>query len=279
MSRKIVIISDMDGCILDESYNYLSSMDIIKYVYENNYLLILNTSKTRSEIKYYLDKWGLWGREYGYIVENGAAIHVSIKNIDPTTLSKHGFKPFDHEYVLINGLRTYVITEMISDVIRKTSGKALWLQDLTPEYFSRITGLPVELAMLALDREYSQIFHPLDKCIVKYIVGEVKSRGLRVSTGSGIIYSVTGDHDKGTAVSQLIMLFNDLYGGEYVTIGVGDGLNDLPMLKVTDYSIVLGCRRELVEGLRGKEKVYVSCSKGPRAWIYMVKKVVGNLTG
>ncbi len=278
MHGKIIIISDMDGCILDETYNYLSSLDIIKYVYKNKYLLILNTSKTRSEIKYYLDKWGLWSKEYGYVVENGAAIYLSLNTTIPDIFSKHGFRRVDHEYTLVNGLEASIITKMVSDIIEKTRGKALWLHDLTPQYFSRITGLPIELAVLALKRDYSQIFHPLDKSIVGDIISNINSRGLRVSTGSGVIYSVTGDHDKGTAVSQLIKLFNDLYSGEYVTIGVGDGLNDLPMLKVTDYSIILGCRRELVEGLRGREKVYASCDRGPKAWISMVKKVVRDLT-
>jgi mannosyl-3-phosphoglycerate phosphatase family protein len=278
MDGKVIIISDMDGCILDETYSYLSSLNIIKYIYENNYLLILNTSKTRSEIKYYLDKWGLWDKEYGYVVENGAAIHLSLSTTIPNIFFKHGFKHVNHEYVLVNGLETLMITKMIGDIIEKTRGKALWLHDLTPQYFSKITGLPIELAVLALRRDYSQIFHPLNKSIIRDIIREINSRGLRVSTGSGIIYSVTGDHDKGTATSQLTRLFDDLYDRKYVTIGVGDGLNDLPMLRVTDYSIILGCRKELVEGLKDKEKVYVSCSKGPKAWINMVKKVVMDLT-
>ena len=275
-ARKVVIISDMDGCLLDKTYDYRQALPAIEFIRKQDFILILNTSKTRYEVEYYIDKWGLRGREI-FIVENGAAIY----------LNKHLFETkywvyLNNSFVINNylsivlGIERSLIERKISDIIEATAGEIIWLHDITPELFSKLTGLPVEMSKKALMRDYSTLFHPLKKnSHLNEIIEEIKSRGLNATTGSGIIYLVTGRHDKGTATKTIIDLLRRIAGfEEVVTIGIGDGLNDLPMLLVTDISIVLGNNEYLLNKLMKKDKVIHIPYKGPYAWLEGIKKAI-----
>ena len=266
----------MDGCLLDKTYDYRQALPAIEFIRKQDFILILNTSKTRYEVEYYIDKWGLRGREI-FIVENGAAIY----------LNKHLFETkywvYLNNSVVINnylsivlGIKRSLIERKISDIIEATAGEIIWLHDITPELFSKLTGLPVEMSKKALMRDYSTLFHPLKKnSHLNEIIEEIKSRGLNATTGSGIIYLVTGRHDKGTATKTIIDLLRRIAGfEEVVTIGIGDGLNDLPMLLVTDISIVLGNNEYLLNKLMKKDKVIHIPYKGPYAWLEGIKKAI-----
>ncbi len=275
-TRKVVIISDMDGCLLDKTYDYRQALPAIEFIKKQDFILIFNTSKTRYEVEYYIDKWSLRGREI-FIVENGAAIY----------LNKHLFEAkyqvYQNNMVAINdylsiilGMKRSLIEEKISDIIEVTTGEIIWLKDITPEFFSKLTGLPIEMSKKALMRDYSTLFHPLKKTSrLNKVIEKIKSRGLNATTGSGIIYLVTGKHDKGIATKTVINLLRRMTGfEEVITIGIGDGPNDLPMLLVTDVSIVLGNNEYLLNKLMKKDKVIHIPYKGPYAWLEGVKKAI-----
>ncbi|ABN69607.1 mannosyl-3-phosphoglycerate phosphatase family [Staphylothermus marinus F1] len=277
--KRIVIISDMDGCLLDKTYDYRKSIDAIKYVLKNNILLILNSSKTRYEIEYYIKKWGLHDKTI-FIVENGAAIFIPKKLVGKNSLihnvlKKHRYILIDKYIIIVNGLKTSIIEQKIADIIEETKEKILWLKDFTPQKFSELTGLPIEQSILALKREYSYLFHPLVKGeIIDNIIEEIRVRGLNVSTGSGIIYLITGNHDKGLATKQIIEIIKEIFNKNIVTIGVGDGHNDISMLKTTDYSILLNCREDIIQELSNKNNIAITCRRGPSEWLNMVRRIV-----
>lgn len=276
---KIVIITDMDGCLLDYTYDYRKSINAINYIVKNNILLVLNSSKTKYEIEYYIEKWRL-DNSVIFIPENGAAVYIPRRPTNKYLAMIRSLEDFEKVvindyYIIVNGLRIDVIEQRISDIIEKTHGNFIWLRDFTPENFSELTGLPVELAKLALKREYSYLFHPLIRgSAVERVVHDIKSRGLHVATGSGVIYIITGMHDKGLATKQVINILKKAFKENIITIGVGDGFNDIPMLSITDYSILLNCRKELVQQLIGKKNLFISCKKGPNEWLSTVKKIV-----
>ncbi len=275
-TRKVVIISDMDGCLLDKTYDYRQALPAIDFIRKQGFILILNTSKTRYEVEYYIDKWGLRGREI-FIVENGAAIYLN-KHLFETRYQayQNNIITLNNYLSIVLGMKRSLIEEKISDIIEATTEEIMWLHDITPEFFSKLTGLPVDMSKKALMRDYSTLFHPHKKTSrLNEIIKEIKSRGLNVTTGSGIIYLVTGRHDKGTATKIVIDLIRRSTGlEEIVTIGIGDGLNDLPMLIVTDLSIVLGNNKCLLNELMKKDKIIHIPYKGPYAWLEGIKKAL-----
>ncbi len=255
----VVIITDLDGCLLDPSnYDYREAIPVIREVLKIGVNLVFNSSKSRAEQEYFREKWGL---NNIFVTENGAAVYIP---------SGNGYE------IIINGISRRVIEDRIRDIIERTRNRLLWLRDMDPVKFSQIMNYPLEVSKLALVREYSTLFHPLhrDPSFIERIVYDIRSRGFNVQTGSGRVYLVTGMHDKGVATRQL----RERFRGE-VFIGVGDGLNDLPMLLETDYSIVLG-HRELFERLRSVKSVdnivFID-SRGPKAWLESVKIVLKRI--
>jgi mannosyl-3-phosphoglycerate phosphatase len=105
--------------------------------------------------------------------------------------------------------------------------------DMTIEEIVKATGLAQSEAERARQREYDEPFtingeHPPLEQIREAAV-EI---GLTVVSG-GQFYHLVGGTDKGRACRALIDLFRKEWG-KVVTAGIGDSLNDLPMLEMVD---------------------------------------------
>ncbi len=264
---KIIVITDLDGCLLDpRTYDAEEAKPYLNVLINRGIRIIFNSSKTRLEQLYYRE---IWGVNDIFVVENGAAIHYPRR------------KSYE---ITINGIPRRVIEEGIRDIIDKTKRKLLWLEDMTPADFSNITGLPVDISVFALEREYSTLFHPLriSSDELKKVIAEIEARGFRVSTGSGRVYLVTGDHDKGLATKQVINMVSTIYVKTHrhlVFIGVGDGMNDYPMLRYTDYSIVLGNKdlyNKLLLVKKPYQVIYVD-ERGPKAWFTAINGLLEKM--
>jgi len=68
----IWVVSDVDGTLMDHSYDLTPAKDTIKLLQEISIPVILCTSKTASEVKVIRNELNLTDP---YIVENGAAIY------------------------------------------------------------------------------------------------------------------------------------------------------------------------------------------------------------
>jgi mannosyl-3-phosphoglycerate phosphatase len=89
-------------------------------------------------------------------------------------------------------------------------------------------------------------------------------------------YHLTGANDKGKAVKLLTDLYKQEHG-KIVTIGLGDSLNDLPMLQVVDYPVLVqkpGGRYEESIRLSGLLKVL---GIGPEGWRTAVLKLLASI--
>ena len=93
-------------------------------------------------------------------------------------------------------------------------------------------GISIGKAKLAKQRDCTEPFL-LIKGNINKVKKLIKKYGLNYTKG-GRYHYIMGKNDKGKAVSILKKLFKKKFG-KIVTIGVGDGLNDLPMLKNVDY--------------------------------------------
>jgi mannosyl-3-phosphoglycerate phosphatase len=119
----------------------------------------------------------------------------------------------------------------LSEIKKKTAAKLVGFGDMTLDELAYNTGLPLNLAKLAQKREHDEPFHIVDgnkSHILKAIVHE----GLHCTQG-GRYFHLTGNTDKGKAINVLKNLYCQMFG-QVETFGVGDGPNDLPMLKVVD---------------------------------------------
>ena len=119
----------------------------------------------------------------------------------------------------------------MAEIKEKTAAKIVGFGDMTLEELARDTGLPLKMAKLAQKREHDEPFRILEGK-KSHILAAIKNEGLSCTEG-GRYFHLTGNTDKGKAIAVLKNLYCQMFG-HVETFGVGDGPNDLPMLKVVD---------------------------------------------
>jgi len=161
-----------------------------------------------------------------FIVENGSAIYIPKNyfsfsfNFDLST---------DTYFVIELGVKCDKIRMVLDEINKMVDIR--FFGNMSVEEVAEVTGLSLELASLAKQREYSETL-VLNDCNRYKVLKMVEEAGLSWTHG-GRFYSVMGKTDKGKAAKKLVELFKR-ESGEIESIGVGDSLNDLPMMGVVD---------------------------------------------
>ncbi len=224
MKTKNVIFADLDGTILNHKYDYNEIKPVLNQLSALGGSIILCSSKTRKEIEFYSKVLGL---NEPFIAENGGAIFIP----------KHYF-PFEYDCTKTSNFNIVrlggsysVLRRKLAEIKKKTAAKIVGFGDMTLEELARDTGLPLKMAKLAHKREHDEPFRILEGNR-SHILRTIRKEGLR-STEGGRYFHLTDNTDKGKAVAVLKNLYYQMFG-KIQTYGVGDGPNDLPMLKVVD---------------------------------------------
>jgi len=221
-----VIFLDLDKTLIGEDYSPEPAKKLVNFLKERDFKIIFNSSKTKAEQEYYRRALNI---RDPFIIENGSAIYIP-----------KGYFNFDfpysredrHYYVIELGTRYEIIRKVLDETGEHFGLK--YYGNSSIEEIVEFTGLPKELAELAMKREYSEtIFKWKREGFQKYI----KEKNLRITRGSRF-YTVTGNTDKGKATKMLIDLYSKLERVE--SYAVGDGENDIPMLEVVDFSFSIG---------------------------------------
>ncbi len=263
-----VIVTDLDGTLLDEAYGYDGVVYLISRLEERGVPVVFSSSKSRAEIEYYRRSMGAVSP---FISENGAAIYIDSR--DPYLRGINGERAGDYIRIVL-GATVDEIMGRIGDLLEdyRRRGLISLLSEMAIDEISTLTGLPPELAALARIREFSIVFHPHSPRVAEEIRVAVEEKGLRVSTGAGKLYSITGAHDKGTALRVLRELYIG-QGYEPVFIALGDGLNDAPMLREAETAVLLGGRIDVAEAV-GRRDLVVLENRGPMAWSRIVSSLI-----
>lgn len=268
MSAALLVVSDLDGTLLDEQdYGHAPAAEALRALRERRVPLVLASSKTRAEMEALVPELGL---ECALAVENGGALVVprSWLAACPQEASREL-----QAYVLRLGLPRDRLAEQL-DTVALESGLTLeGFAALGPTEVARLTGLDLERARLACRRAFDEPF-----LVAGYAPGDApaelearlraaaRCQGLQVSSG-GRFWHLTGEQDKGRALAVLLGLLEH-EGRRFVTVGLGDAPGDLPFLRLVDRPIVLprahrGPDPELAAALPGAE---LAPAPGPAGW-------------
>jgi mannosyl-3-phosphoglycerate phosphatase len=222
---KPIIFTDIDGTILDEEDSWQETKPFIRNILSQSAVLVFCSSKTRAEIEFYRNELGVADP---FISENGGAIFI------PKGYFSFAFPCSKHtnKYDVIElGAPYSEVKEKLAKVSSATGVEIIGFRDMTATDVARETGLPLELAISAKNREYDEPFRLIcgdEKAMVKAFEAE----GLTLTAGSKYFHAL-GNTDKGKAVTVLKGLFATAFG-EIITYGVGDCGNDLSMLTAVD---------------------------------------------
>ena len=224
-----IVFTDLDGTLLDHStYSYSKAEKALRSLREKGIHLVLCSSKSRDEIMIYRDKLS---NNEPFILENGGAIYIP---------EKYGLKcefdRTDNGFLVVEiGSEYKILKNAFEEIKRKTGISAKSIAEFTVDEIVELTGLSREEASLAQKKEYSLPFI-IDGSEedVKSIQDEISMSGFNYTEGARFAY-LMGGNDKGKAVNILVDIFRKNYPeAKILTVGLGDSLNDLPMLEAVD---------------------------------------------
>ncbi|MEZ4548069.1 MAG: HAD-IIB family hydrolase [Thermodesulfobacteriota bacterium] len=265
---RLVLFTDLDGTLLDhDTYSFEPAREALAALESENVPVVFTTSKTRAEI----EKWRrLAGNTDPFISENGGAIFVP-----------EGY--FGGDFVYDRKENGYLVIELgashrelalaLGDIRRETGIEIRGVSEMETEEIMKLTGLGEEDAALVRKREYGEPFVVGGGIEAeKTVMDEIEKRGLRHTQG-GRFHHILGRNDKGKAVSILKGLYVKEWG-LVETAGIGDSLNDLPMLKAVDIPILVrkpgGGYDERID-IAG---MAIADAPGPRGWNSAILKLI-----
>ncbi|HEX9019665.1 MAG TPA: HAD-IIB family hydrolase [Nitrospirota bacterium] len=224
-----VIFTDLDGSLLHPAtYSFNEALPALKLIREGNIPLVLCSSKTRAEIEVYRQRLE---NTDPFIVENGGAIFVP-----------RGYFAFLKDNALHDGYSVFVFgmpyEEIRKEFVRLRESLHIPVKgfgDMAVDEIAALTGLPHEEAALARKREFGEPFI-FEQGVDGRFLKAAETRGLHWTQGR--FHCLMGKHDKGKAVRRLSEWYQRKHG-KLITIGIGDGFNDLPLLKEVDHPVLI----------------------------------------
>ena len=234
---RYLLFTDLDGSLLDsESYSFEPARPALDALRARQIPVILVSGKTRAEVEPLRDRLD---HHDPFIIENGAAIYIPFELFDfPVERSRRRAS-----YQVIElGIPYALLRDVLKQIEDAVETELQGFGDLSLEDIMDATGLPREDAARAKLREFDEPFllsgpPPLIEEVCRQII----ARGLYWTRG-GRFFHLTGRNDKGRATEMLLRCYKRqaMARAEQIeTIGIGDSLNDLPLLMNVDHPVLV----------------------------------------
>jgi len=213
------VVSDVDGTLMDHSYDLTPAKETIKTLQDLSIPVILCTSKTAAEVKLIRKELNL---SDPYIVENGAAIYGE-------KLNKVNGK-------IILGEKYEVLEEILYCISKDINYELTPLNNLSDKDATELTGLKGNSLTLMRDRHWSMPFLNPPEFLDEKINISCRRFNVEVFKGNRMSHLLSINSDKGKAINVLKKYSNN---PNIKVIGLGDSPNDLPLLINSDFKIVI----------------------------------------
>ncbi|MBI4937937.1 MAG: HAD-IIB family hydrolase [Nitrosomonadales bacterium] len=253
---KAVVISDLDGTLLDATgYSFAAALPALGLIRARDVPLVLCSSKTRAEIEIYRSRMD---NCHPFITENGGGIFIPKGYF---SVPIEGVESGDYQLILL-GTPYAEIRSRFIQLQEQVGAKVRGFADMTTEEVSALTGLSLDEAVLARQRDFDEPFifegAPDDN-----FLRAIEASGMRWTQGR--IFHIMGNHDKGHAVNILLSLYRQQFGG-VASIALGDSLNDLAMLATADYPVLVRHEDDSFDSRLAIPRLLKTRLPGPAGW-------------
>lgn len=242
MIDQYLIFTDLDGTLLDHySYSWNDAKPAISRAKHLGVPIIINTSKTRCEVRTLLENMGL--EKQPYVVENGSAIVLPTISTPLLKTLNHrsNYKIIDGQHVWQLGTARSVLCDFLKEIRKNHKWCFESYQDWSIEEIMAKTGLPMVSALESQNKEFSEPFQWLDTTD-KFLEFEalVKENNFKILKG-GRFYHLQGDINKASAFDFFETYKQELFNCDRVLkiIALGDNSNDIAMLNQADFPICI----------------------------------------
>lgn len=231
----IIIFTDLDGTLLNhEDYSYADALPSLEKIRQAAIPLILTTSKTNRETEILQMEMGI---DDPFIVENGAAICFPAKYTDFLLKDISSELSFQITQTIQLGISYGRIRAFIEEIRDQFNIRGFG--DMSASEISSITALTLKRAEQAKVRQYTEPFL-LERDEDIYMLQEAAiKRGIKITKGGRFYHMIGMYQDKGAAVKIVRKIFDQKIGVKHLTIGLGDSINDIPMLNNVDIPVLI----------------------------------------
>ncbi|OYT27545.1 MAG: mannosyl-3-phosphoglycerate phosphatase [Candidatus Altiarchaeales archaeon ex4484_96] len=231
MPDELIIYSDLDGTLLDEKYSFRDALPALRRLKEKDIPLILCSSKTRAEIEIFREKMGLMTP---FISENGGSVFIPSGYFDDVVYDKK----VDGYGIFELGTPIKQLRNVLAQIKKNSGCMICGFGDMSLDELIKVSGLDESSALLAQKREYDEPF--IMDCAGEdktKVFDLIQQKGLYYTVG-GLFYHLMGDNNKGKAAGILTQLYRgEGFSGH--TVGLGDSLNDIPLLESVDLPVLV----------------------------------------
>ncbi|MDD5405152.1 MAG: HAD-IIB family hydrolase, partial [Sulfuricella sp.] len=256
MSEQTVIFTDLDGTLLDAArYSFADALPALNVIQARDIPLVLCSSKTRAEIEACRQRMR---NHHPFVSENGGGIFI------PQGYFSTAFEAATSDgYRLITLGMPYAEVRSHFVLLReRLAARVRGFGDMTVEEVAELTGLSRDDAMLARQRDFDEPFI-FDGAPDERFLQAIEDAGLRWTEGR--LFHIMGNHDKGRAVERLKTLYAREHGA-ITSIGLGDSLNDLPMLQAVDRPVLIRHEDGRFDSRIALTGLVKTQSPGPAGW-------------
>jgi mannosyl-3-phosphoglycerate phosphatase len=261
-----VVVTDLDGSLLHpSSYSFEAATPALELLRQRDIPLVLCSSKTRAEIVGYREQFH---NQHPFIAENGGEIFIpdSYFSFSIEGKNRDGYR------VISLGTPYAKIRRQFVQIRDMLGISARGFGDMTLGEVVSLTGLTKHEAALAMQREYDEPF-VLPSASNALFLHAIEESGLRWTQGR--LFHVMGNHDKGKAVTILRSFFEQKRGPVAI-IGLGDSLNDLPLLAAVDQPVLIRKEDGTHDPRINIPGLYRTEGIGPAGWNEAVLKFLSN---
>ena len=253
-----LVFTDLDGTLLDHhTYDFAHALSAISLLNKRSIPWVLNTSKTLAEL---VDLRISLNNHHPTIVENGGGIAIPpdypLGDATCDGLS-HGF-----QLKTIGADRTGIL-----DTLSELHHNFVFtgFNDMSVAELVNVTGLSSVQAEQAMERKFSEpiLWQDTQQKLDEF-TELLATRSLRLLRG-GRFTHVIGNCDKGMAMEWLLSRYREIKP-KIKTIALGDGENDIAMLKQADIPVIVRSPVNEPPLLPASYKAIITDQFGPKGW-------------
>lgn len=261
--RKLLVFTDLDGSLLDHhDYSWEKAKLALSALDERSCPVIFNSSKTAAELIKLKRKINNY---HPFVSENGSVVSIPADYFSPHALAD---KKHVNEFETHLFATPYkIIIGMLDDLRQKHCFKFKGFGDMSIDELASVCNLSHEQVQDAKQREASEPLLWLDtQEAFKKFKNLLEAEGYIVVSG-GRFHHVMADVNKGKAVIWLKQQYiNHEPQTEWITVGLGDGFNDVQMLEAVDYPVLIPNPETSQPDLAHLSHLISPPSPGPEGW-------------
>ncbi|MDT8447843.1 MAG: HAD-IIB family hydrolase [bacterium] len=257
-----LIFTDLDGTLLDHhSYSYQAARPALDWLASQSIPVVLVSSKTASEMKDLQQELDL---QHPFVSENGGGIYL------PEGYFEGRRGPLRAETL---GATRAELLDFIAPYYDQY--KFVGFDRMSAEEVAQSTGLPLERAQQAKEREFSEPLLWQDRPeAAKELAHAAQVAGYKLVRG-GRFWHLMGPTDKAGALISLSGRYQKMWDQKPVTIALGDSPNDIGMLEAANVAVVLSAQENAPLKLHHSGQVLRPEGAGPTGWCQAMQQYFG----